>query len=93
MKWTASDTTRAKYIGLIEFQDNQGEWHYFEILQTKDKLVFGSSCNVGFLESGYMPIDSCFSLDENLQELLADLETYYNDGPQYTTNIIFNQRM
>lgn len=93
MEWTASDTTNAKYLGLVEFQDNQEEWHVFEILQTNDRLVFGSACNVGFLESGYMPIDDSFSIDENIQELLSDLETYYNDGPQYTTNIIFNQRM
>ena len=93
MKWTASDTTNAKYLGLVEFQDNQEEWHVFEVLQTSDKLIFGSACNVGFLESGYMPIDEDFSIDESLQELLADLETYYNAGPQYTTNIVFNQRM
>lgn len=93
MKWTASDTTNAKYLGLIEFRDDQEDWHFFEILQTSDRLVFGGACNVGFLESGYMPIDEGFSIDENLRELLADLETYYNDGPQYTTNIVFNQRM
>lgn len=93
MKWTASDTTNAKYLGLVEFQDDQEEWHVFEILQTSDRLVFGSACNVGFLESGYMLLDDCLSIDENTQELLADLETYYNDGPQYTTNIIYNQMM
>ena len=67
-KWTVSNIDNAKYIGIIEFQDNQEEWHNFEVLLTEDqeRLVFGGACNVGLLESGYMPVDSCFSLDENL---------------------------
>jgi len=28
-----------------------------------------------------------------VQELLADLETFYNDGPSYTSKIVFNERM
>lgn len=91
--WNVSDMTDAKHLGIIEFQDNQDEWHDFEIIQTSDRLVFGGHCNTGFLESGYMIIDDCFSIDENLQELLADLETYYNDGPEYCSMIVCNGRM
>ena len=93
--WTVSNQENAKYIGLIEFQSNDGEFHNFEILLTKDgqRLVFGGSCNCGFIESGYMPVDSCFSIEENLQELIADLETYYNDGKAYTSGISCNERM
>jgi hypothetical protein len=28
-----------------------------------------------------------------LQELLSDLETYYNDGASYVSRIVCNQRM
>ena len=94
-KWTVSNINNAKYLGIIELQDNQEEWHNFEVLLTEDqeRLVFGGATNTGLLESGYMPVDSCFSLDENLQELIADLETYYNDGPEYISCIIHNERM
>lgn len=91
--WKASNTENAKYIGIIEFQDTKGEWHNFEVLQTEDRLVFGSSCNVGFLESGYMELAESYSLDENLQAMLQDLEDYYNEGPDYPTFIICNERM
>ena len=96
-QWTASDLTHAKPIGrglsIMEFQDNSGEWHDFDILATKERLVFGGCCNVGFLESGYIERESFESLDETLQELLSDLETYYNDGPQYVSRIVCNERM
>lgn len=92
-EWTVSDITDGKYLGILECQDDKGEYHNFDIFQTETKLVFGGACNCGFIESGYMEIDADFSIDENLTELLADLECYYNDGPQYTTNIVCNQRM
>jgi hypothetical protein len=65
--WKAIDTNEAEYVGIIEFQSEDGEWRTFEILKTDEYLVFGGSCNTGFLESGNMKIDTCFSLDENLQ--------------------------
>lgn len=93
INWTVSNIDNAKHLGIIEFQDNTEEYHNFEIMQTSDRLVFGGFTNTGFLESGYMVIDDYFSIDENLQELLADLETYYNDGPQYVSMIVCNERM
>ena len=92
-KWEVSDVSNGKYLGTIEFQSNDKVWLNFELIQTEDRLVFGGACNVGFIESGYMEIDSDFSIDENLQELIADLECYYNDGKQYTTKIVCNKRM
>lgn len=92
-KWTATDVSNAKYIGLIEFEDNKGELHNFELMETSNQIIFGSSSNAGFLESGYMEKNDCFSLDENLQELLSDLETFYSDGKEYTEWIICNERM
>lgn len=83
---------RGKYLGPVEFQDDAGEWHDFEIFETPDAVVFGGCTNTGFLESGYLKKEG-FSTDETLQEMLADLEVYYNDGPQYTSGIVFNQRM
>ena len=87
--WKTSDLETEKYIGLIELSNND----YFEIVKTKTRLVFGSACNTGLLESGYMTIDKDLSIDENLQELIADLETYYRDGKQYCSRIICNDRM
>lgn len=92
-KWEVSDVSKAKYVGVLEFQSRDGEWHNFEVLQTADRFVFGGACNVGFLESGYILKDDCESPDETLSELLSDLETYYNDGPAYTSRIVCNERM
>ncbi len=95
--WTVSDTTGAKYIGTLELSNGEA----FEILhtrrdsQTPHRLVFGGACNAGFLESGYLDIDTDGgeSIDDALQELLEDLETYYTDGPRYTTRIIHNEKI
>lgn len=97
--WTPTDLTNAKPItshgglSVLEFQDDKGEWHNFEILVTPERVVFGGCCNVGFLESGFIERDDCESLDETLSELLQDLETYYNDGAQYVSRIVCNERM
>jgi len=90
--WSVSDITNAKYLGVIEFQDNEGEFHNFEVMETDDRLVFGGMTNSGFIESGYIEKDG-FSTDETLQSLIEDLEVYYNDGAEYTSQIVFNQRM
>ena len=89
------DTDKAKYLGPIEFQDNAGGWHFFEVLHSEQhrRLVFGGACNVGFIESGYLEIEEDETLEEALQEMLADLEVYYNDGPTYVSRIVCNQRM
>ena len=86
--WIVSDIRYAANIGNIE----AGE-EYFELLETKTKVVFGGSCNTGFLESGYILKDDCESLNETLQELHADLETFYRDGAQYVSRIVCNDRM
>ena len=88
-QWSVSNTTNAERIGIPELESGE----YFEVLATDDKLVFGSACNVGFLESGYVLRDDCESLDETLQELHADLEVYYRDGASYVSRIVCNQRM
>ncbi len=92
-QWSVSDISESKYIGLIEFQDNSGEWYNFELLETKDKLIFGGSTNNTYLESGYILREDGESLDETLQEMTSDLETYYNDGPQFVSRIVCNERM
>lgn len=95
--WTPSDISNAKPIGkgmsVLEFQDNKGEWHDFEVLQTPSRIVFGGYCNAGFLESGYIERSEWESTDETLSDLMSDLETYYNDGPQYVSRIVCNERM
>jgi hypothetical protein len=98
-EWTVSDTKDAKYLGIIEFQDETGEWHDFEMLRTKKdsatprRIVFGGSCNVGFIESGYMEMEDWETTDEALQECLSDLECYYNNGDLHVSRIICNDRM
>jgi hypothetical protein len=88
-QWSVSNTTNAEYIGTLELESGES----FEVLATDTKLVFGSACNVGFLESGYILRDSFESLDETLQELHSDLETYYRDGASYVSRIVCNDRM
>ncbi len=100
-QWTVSDLTNAKPVGnmrlnqtsLIEFRDDKGEWHNFELLKTPERVVFGGYCNTGFMESGYILREDGESLDETLQEMLSDLECYYNDGPQYVSRIVCNECM
>lgn len=87
------NTEKAKYIGILEFQDAQGDWHDFEILETRRCLVFGGACNLGFLQSGFIVRESHESLEETLQELLSDLQVYYDDGPEYVSRITCNERM
>ena len=92
-QWQASDTTNAKLIGEIEFQDNEGTWQNFTVVALADRLCFGGVCNAGFIESGYILREDYESLDETLGEMQSDLETYYNDGPGYVSRIVCNDRM
>jgi hypothetical protein len=88
-QWSVSDLTNAKYIGTLETECGG----YFEIMATDTRLVFGTACNIGLLESGYIMRDDCESLDDTLQELHSDLETYYRDGAAYVSRIVCNERM
>jgi hypothetical protein len=87
--WTVTDVSNAKYLGTLEIECGG----YFEVMETDDKLVFGGACNAGFLESGYIEREEFESIDETLQELHADLSTYYTDGPSYVSRIVCNSRM
>lgn len=92
-KWQVSDITHAEYLGVLEFQDNAGEFHVFEVLETPGRIVFGGMCNAGFLESGYLAKEEDETTDEALRETIADLEVYYDDGPKYVSRIVCNKRM
>ena len=87
--WVASDVDGAEYLGILELESGE----YFEVLRTHDRLVFGGSCNVGFLESGYILRDSDETDGELLAELLADLEVFYTDRPRAVSRIVVNERM
>ena len=91
-QWKVQNEKGAKYLGELEFQDKEGEYHYFQVLETKTKILFGGSTNSGFIQSGYISKDGR-STNETLQNLLQDLETYYNDGPKYVSDIVVNKRM
>lgn len=93
-KWQYQSEENSNYVGIVEFQDNNENYQSFEIINTPKNILFGSSCNTGFLQSGYYKKDKSLSFDENLQELLSDLKIYYNEGYNYTTdNFICNDRM
>ena len=77
----------------MEFQDAQGDWHDFQIMETRRCLVFGGACNLGFLQSGFIVRESHESLEKTLQELLCDLQAHYNAGPEYVARITCNERM
>ncbi len=89
-EWQASDTTDAKHLGPLEIEGAPNE---FEILELPDRLVFGGPTNNTFLESGYLLKEDGESTDEALQELVAELEVYYRDGPSYVSRIVVNDRM
>ena len=61
-----------KYLGIVEIQDRDGEYHVYEIVQTDTHLIYGTSCNIGFKELGRMSINHDFSIDENLQHLMGE---------------------
>ena len=86
--WKAQNTDQAEYVGIVEFEypKNDGDYIYFEVVKTETHLVFGNSCNVGLLESGNYEIDHDLSDNENLQELIEDLKSYYQDGKGYQSD-------
>jgi hypothetical protein len=88
-QWSVFDLTNAKYIGTLETEGGES----FEIMATDTRLVFGTACNAGLLESGYILREAFESIDETLQELHSDLETYYRDGAAYVSRIVCNERM
>ena len=87
--WVASNVDGGEYMGILELENGE----YFDVLRTADRLVFGGSCNVGFLESGYIVRESGETDNELLAELLADLEMFYATGPRYVCRIVVNERM
>jgi hypothetical protein len=88
-QWSISDIRYASNLGTLEIESGE----YFEVLETETKLVFGSACNAGFLESGYILREDHESLDETLQELHADLEAFYRDGREFVSRVVCNERM
>jgi hypothetical protein len=94
-QWQVSDISREIEMcsNEVEFLDARDEWQHFHIIATPERIVFGGCCNAGFIESGYIVRGEFETLDETLQEMLADLETYYNDGAQYVSRIVCNDRM
>ena len=93
-EWKAQNQDNAEYIGVVEFQDNSEEWHNFEIAKTDTHLIFGSATNIGLLETGNYEIDPDFDTDANLQELISDLESFFNDGDGYQSDrFTHNDRM
>lgn len=93
--WAVSDISNPIQLHLneLEFKDNNGDWQHFTLIVTEEKIVFGGCCNVGFIESGYILREENESLNITLIILHEELETYYNDGPNYVSRIVCNERM
>ena len=94
--WFYIDEKTLKYVGIIELeqQTDEGIYPHFEIYKNNQFIVFGSHCNVGLLQSGNFKIDQDFSFDENLNELIEDLNSYYFDGAGYQSDAFAcNERM
>ena len=87
-QWSAVDISGADYVGLIGIADE-----HFEVVVTPKFLVFGGTCNVGLLQSGYIEREEYETLDDTLQELYSDLSVFYRDGREYTSRIVCNERM
>ena len=95
-QWSPSNTANPfLVVPPFEFTDCHGETHAFELLVTADRkrIVFGGSVNAGFLESGYIEREDHEAYTDALTELVEDLMVYYNDGPQYVSRIVCNERM
>lgn len=91
--WRASDTSMPVETRQHEFKDQDGEWHTFDIIATSTRIVFGCASNGVFLESGYISRLPGETLADTFADLIADLETYYVDGPRYCQRIATNERM
>lgn len=92
-QWESVNTDHAEYFGVVEIEHDGGV-EVFEIVKTSSHFVFGTCSNTGLLESGNFKIDYDFSIDKNLQELIADLESYYYDGDGFQSDAFCcNERM
>lgn len=74
------DSLESEYLGEIEIECDNEEYFLTTIVECDGYLVFGSVCNIGLLQDGWYKMDTDFSLDENLQELLADFEDALSNG-------------
>ena len=94
-EWQASDISNPIPLrfNLIEFKADCGDWINFVVVPTENRIVFGGECNVGFLESGYIEREEGETLKDTLSELVVELETYYNEGREYVSRIVCNDRM
>jgi hypothetical protein len=90
-KWQVSDISKAEHLGTLEIEDKRGEFHDFEVMLIRgERYVFGGACNAGFLESGYMLIEN---ESGELENLYAELQSFYDDGPGYAPRLVCNERM
>ena len=91
-QWTVQDISNAKHVVTLEIETREG-FEVFEVVATQDALIFGGACNVGLIQSGYILRDECETLNDTLNELVDDLETFYREGAQYVSRIVCNSRM
>ena len=82
-KWEAINIDGAEYIGAVSVEYTEGEWSELAIVKTASHLVAGGVCNTGLLQAASYVIDDYFSVDENTQGFIEDIEGYYRDGAGY----------
>ena len=64
-------TIDEEYIGLYENVELE---MVLTIVQRGDQLLAGDVCNVGLMDTHHMDIDPVFSMDENLQAFIEQIE-------------------
>ncbi len=94
--WEVSDLKDAENLGEMEFKytkSGKEDIFSFTFLATADRIVFGNATNNGFLESGYILREIDESTDKTCEELIDDIDVFYNDGIRYCSRIVCNERM
>lgn len=93
--WVVSDISKPVVDSDLdlEFKDTNNEQHYFRLVVTADRVVFGGMTNSGFLESGYLKREEGENAGDGIQAVANELSLYYNEGPQACARIVCNERM
>jgi len=64
----------------IEYPENSGEYHVFDVAHNEHIVAIGGVANVGFLPTFWIEKDDCFNLDQHLETIHEIiLEALYNN--------------
>lgn len=86
--YIVSKQDNAKHVGEIEMHGRN-----FTVLQLEDCLIFGSPTNAILLEQGHILREEGESDQKLVEELHAELEVYFTDGPRFVSRIICRETL